>query len=89
MMERLTRGLVVDGIPQITLYAEPQVVGLYRKLGFREDGADMTMLQTAAQHRRQAAPQQQPAPLQQPPPQPPQPLQPPPQLLPRLARARR
>jgi GNAT superfamily N-acetyltransferase len=25
MMERLTRGLVEDGIPQITLYAEPQV----------------------------------------------------------------
>jgi ribosomal protein S18 acetylase RimI-like enzyme len=25
MMERLTRGLVEDGIPNITLYAEPQV----------------------------------------------------------------
>ncbi|KAI8468200.1 MAG: hypothetical protein J3K34DRAFT_378299 [Monoraphidium minutum] len=37
MMERLTLGLVEDGIPAINLYAEPQVVDLYKKLGFKED----------------------------------------------------
>jgi GNAT superfamily N-acetyltransferase len=37
MMERLTRGLVEDGISTITLYAEPQVVGLYKKLGYVDD----------------------------------------------------
>lgn len=37
MMERLTASLVADGISTITLYAEPQVVGLYRKLGFVDD----------------------------------------------------
>lgn len=29
LMERLTRGLVEDGIPTITLYAEPKVGGLW------------------------------------------------------------
>lgn len=37
MMERLTRQLAEDGIPSITLYAEPKVVGLYKKLGFQSD----------------------------------------------------
>eukprot|EP00878_Enallax_costatus_P017098 GHUV01017953.1.p2 GENE.GHUV01017953.1~~GHUV01017953.1.p2 ORF type:complete len:137 (+),score=23.00 GHUV01017953.1:1019-1429(+) len=37
MMERLTHQLVQDGISTITLYAEPQVVGLYKKLGFVDD----------------------------------------------------
>lgn len=37
MMERLTRQLVAGGIPTITLYAEPNVVGLYEKLGFVKD----------------------------------------------------
>eukprot|EP00877_Chromochloris_zofingiensis_P006775 jgi/Chrzof1/2350/Cz11g11270.t1 len=37
MMERLTNQLVQDGISTITLYAEPQVVGLYKKLGFVDD----------------------------------------------------
>jgi ribosomal protein S18 acetylase RimI-like enzyme len=37
MMERLTKELVEDGIATITLYAEPQVVGLYKKLGFVDD----------------------------------------------------
>jgi hypothetical protein len=36
-MERLTAGLVADGIPTITLYAEPRVVPLYKKLGFQSD----------------------------------------------------
>lgn len=37
MIERLTHSLVQDGISTITLYAEPQVVGLYKKLGFVDD----------------------------------------------------
>mmetsp|Transcript_24413 Transcript_24413/g.53326 ORF Transcript_24413/g.53326 Transcript_24413/m.53326 type:complete len:257 (+) Transcript_24413:48-818(+) len=37
MIERLTRKLVEGGIPTITLYAEPNVVGLYEKLGFVKD----------------------------------------------------
>lgn len=37
MIERLTNQLVQDGISTITLYAEPQVVGLYKKLGFVDD----------------------------------------------------
>lgn len=37
MMERLTRRLVEDSIPTITLYAEPKVVALYEKLGFVKD----------------------------------------------------
>eukprot|EP00882_Tetradesmus_deserticola_P008157 GHRQ01008596.1.p1 GENE.GHRQ01008596.1~~GHRQ01008596.1.p1 ORF type:complete len:262 (+),score=88.88 GHRQ01008596.1:305-1090(+) len=37
MIERLTQQLVQDGISTITLYAEPQVVGLYKKLGFVDD----------------------------------------------------
>jgi len=37
LMERLTARLVEDGIPTITLYAEPNVVGLYEKLGFLKD----------------------------------------------------
>jgi len=37
MMERLTARLVQDGIPTITLYAEPSVVALYEKLGFVQD----------------------------------------------------
>ncbi|KAG2428846.1 hypothetical protein HYH02_014258 [Chlamydomonas schloesseri] len=37
LMERLTKKLVEDGIPTITLYAEPQVVGLYEKLGYVRD----------------------------------------------------
>ncbi|GAX83051.1 hypothetical protein CEUSTIGMA_g10477.t1 [Chlamydomonas eustigma] len=37
MMERLVRNLMEKGIPTITLYAEPNVVGLYEKLGFVQD----------------------------------------------------
>ncbi|KAI8466646.1 MAG: acyl-CoA N-acyltransferase [Monoraphidium minutum] len=37
LMERLTAALVADGIPTISLYAEPKVVGLYKKLGFQSD----------------------------------------------------
>lgn len=37
LMERLTARLVQDDIPTITLYAEPNVVGLYEKLGFMKD----------------------------------------------------
>lgn len=37
MVERLTASLVQDGISTITLYAEPNVVGLYEKLGFVQD----------------------------------------------------
>ncbi|GLC68926.1 hypothetical protein PLESTF_000759700 [Pleodorina starrii] len=37
LMERLTKKLVEDGIPTITLYAEPQVVSLYEKLGYVRD----------------------------------------------------
>lgn len=37
MIERLTKNLVDDGIPTVTLYAEPNVVGLYEKLGFVKD----------------------------------------------------
>lgn len=37
MMERLTRQLVANGIPTITLYAEPNVVAMYERLGFVKD----------------------------------------------------
>ncbi|KAI7843693.1 hypothetical protein COHA_002592 [Chlorella ohadii] len=37
LMERLTASLVHDGIATITLYAEPNVVALYEKLGFVAD----------------------------------------------------
>lgn len=37
MLERLTARLVAEGIPNITLFAEPNVVGLYEKLGFIKD----------------------------------------------------
>lgn len=37
LMERLTASLVNDGIATITLYAEPNVVALYEKLGFVAD----------------------------------------------------
>lgn len=36
-MERLTASLVADGIAYITLFAEPNVIGLYEKLGFVKD----------------------------------------------------
>eukprot|EP00891_Asterochloris_glomerata_P007155 jgi/Astpho2/7155/Aster-01479 len=36
-VERLTASLVEEGIQTITLYAEPGVVGLYKKLGFAAD----------------------------------------------------
>jgi GNAT superfamily N-acetyltransferase len=37
LVERLTASLVDEGIPIVTLYAEPGVVGLYEKLGFVKD----------------------------------------------------
>lgn len=37
LVERLTAHLVQQGIPTVTLYAEPGVVGLYEKLGFVKD----------------------------------------------------
>lgn len=37
LVERLTASLVDEGIPVVTLYAEPGVVGLYEKLGFVKD----------------------------------------------------
>lgn len=37
MMERLTGQLVANGIPTITLYAEPNVIQMYEKLGFIKD----------------------------------------------------
>eukprot|EP00798_Chlamydomonas_sp_ICE-L_P015203 gene15203-21278_t len=37
LMERLTRCLVIDGVPTITLYAEPKVIELYEKVGFTKD----------------------------------------------------
>ncbi|GBF96969.1 acetyltransferase [Raphidocelis subcapitata] len=52
LMERLTRALVEDGIPSISLYAEPQVVELYKRLGFKEDGVRPLPVQTF----RKAAP---------------------------------
>lgn len=39
LVERLTRSIVEEGIPVVTLYAEPGVVGLYEKLGFEVDPA--------------------------------------------------
>jgi predicted N-acetyltransferase YhbS len=39
VVERLTARLVAEGIPNITLFAEPNVVGLYEKLGFIRDPA--------------------------------------------------
>lgn len=40
LVERLTRSIVEEGIPVVTLYAEPGVVGLYEKLGFEVDGGE-------------------------------------------------
>lgn len=37
LIERLTALLVGDGIPTITLYADPNVIGLYEKLGYTKD----------------------------------------------------
>lgn len=37
LIERLTKRLVDEGIPTITLYAEPRVIGLYEKLGYMQD----------------------------------------------------
>lgn len=37
VLERLTARLVAEGIPNITLFAEPNVVGLYEKLGYIKD----------------------------------------------------
>ena len=37
LVERLTKSIVEEGIPVVTLYAEPGVVGLYEKLGFEVD----------------------------------------------------
>ncbi len=66
MMERLTRRLVEGGIPSITLYAEPNVVGLYEKLGFSlaaqelqppSAGPPHPLLQQSAQQQAQPQPQ--------------------------------
>jgi ribosomal protein S18 acetylase RimI-like enzyme len=53
VVERLTRRLVEDGVSTITLYAEPKVVGMYRKLGFVE--ADQTEFRGLAFQRRRPA----------------------------------
>lgn len=37
LVERLTAALVEDDIQTICLYAEPNVVGMYEKLGFVKD----------------------------------------------------
>ena len=34
LMERLTAALVADGVNAVTLFAEPNVVRMYEKLGF-------------------------------------------------------
>ena len=41
LVERLVGALCADGIPLITLYAEPGVVGLYEKLGFLRDSHEV------------------------------------------------
>jgi aralkylamine N-acetyltransferase len=58
VVERLTRRLVEDGVSTITLYAEPKVVGMYRKLGFVEADQTDTFRGLAFQRRRPAAGQQ-------------------------------
>jgi len=50
VVERLTRSLVAGGVSSIALYAEPKVVGMYRKLGFVE--ADTTEFRGLAFQRR-------------------------------------
>ena len=50
LMERLTRGLVADGL-RVALYAEPGVVGLYRRLGFVPEAE---LVQQQQQQRQQA-----------------------------------
>ena len=37
LVERLTASLVAEGIATITLFAEPNVVGMYERLGFVKD----------------------------------------------------
>jgi GNAT superfamily N-acetyltransferase len=39
LVERLTARLVAEGVPAVTLFAEPGVVGLYERLGFVKDPA--------------------------------------------------
>jgi len=47
MMERITCRLIEAGIPTITLYAEPSVVGLYERLGENPSHSCIQMVQTA------------------------------------------
>ena len=37
LVERLTAALVSDGVNAVTLYAEPNVVHMYEKLGFLQE----------------------------------------------------
>ena len=37
LVERLVAALVADGVNAVTLYAEPNVVHMYEKLGFLQD----------------------------------------------------
>ena len=56
VVERLTAGLVREGIANITLFAEPTVVGLYEKLGFVRDPAGVKGLAFSGRLPRLAAP---------------------------------
>jgi len=37
LVERLVNAMLADGVPVVSLFAEPRVVGLYEKLGFMQD----------------------------------------------------
>ena len=53
MVERLTRRLIEKDIQNVSLYAEPAVVGLYRGCGFEEDpGGTSGMAFRRARRRR-------------------------------------
>lgn len=36
LVERLVNAMLADGVPVVSLFAEPRVVGLYEKLGFMQ-----------------------------------------------------
>lgn len=56
MVERLTQRLIENDIQNVSLYAEPAVVGLYQKCGFEEDpGGTTGMAFRRARRRRGSA----------------------------------
>lgn len=55
MVERLTRRLIEKDIQNVSLYAEPAVVGLYRKCGFEEDPGGLSGMAFRRARRRRGS----------------------------------